>query len=146
VLALRDTGGPGLEPPEPLRARATKGSALALELVRLGTDGRLREPNAYAEGDRFKLSLTCPEADSGMSDLIVYQDGRAYFPWAAAQPTTCGNRRSLEGAFSISGSSEADVCVVLSDRAPDRGELARGAQALPERSVCARLPHSQTGR
>lgn len=143
VLSLR-VSGPGLEPP--VTTRAIKGGELALELVRLGADGRLRDPTAYAEGDLFKLTLTCPEARGGVSDLVVYQDGHAFFPWPAAQPTTCGNRRSLAGAFSIGGTSEATVCVVLSDRAPDRSELARGPHVLPERSACVKLPHFQTGR
>lgn len=132
--------GPGLDPPG--SHLAVKGGELSIELVRLGVDGRMREPTQYHPDDRFKVLVSCPPPWRGVVDVVVYQDDAASFPLDAQTLDECGNRRSLEGAFRIDGTGPATVCAVLAERGVDRRELASGVSALPERSVCQRLEPS----
>jgi hypothetical protein len=63
------------------------------------------------------------------------------FPLKAEHITRCGNRIPLSGAFYITGSTDATVCLMAdTSRAINRDELrARGPRALPELSVCERI-------
>ena len=133
VLLMLRLNGPQPEPP---RSHTIKGGELSLELVRLGPDGRLLESDRYRRDDRFKALLSCPGEASTEAELIVYQDGQAFFPLDPIRLAACGNRRSLPGAFRLDGTSKADVCVVVAKQAPDRARLARGKGELPEHSVC----------
>ena len=119
-----------------LKARTIKGGELSLELVRLGSDGRLLDSSRYHADDRFKVLINCPGETSVNVELIVYQDGQAFFPLDPIRLESCGNRRSLPGAFELDGTSHALVCVAVGERPLDRARLARGAGALPEQSVC----------
>jgi Putative zinc-finger len=133
VLLMIQLQGPQPEPP---RTRTIKGGELRLELVRLGADGRLLDSSRYQADDRFKALINCPGETSVNVELIVYQDGQAFFPLDPIRLESCGNRRSLPGAFELDGTSSALVCVAVGEQPLDRARLARGAGALPEHSVC----------
>lgn len=122
--------------PEPPHTRTIKGGELSLELVRLSTGGQLLDSSHYQPHDRFKALINCPGETSVNLELIVYQDGQAFFPLDPIRLESCGNRRSLPGAFELDGAADALVCVATSARPLDRKALARGAGALPEESVC----------
>jgi hypothetical protein len=117
----------------------TKGGDFAIELVRIDAEGRLLDSTHFAASDRFKVLLTCPPPWLGHADLVVYQDGRAFFPLSPQVVESCGNRRDLSGAFQLDGARPVSVCVAFAPAAIDRSRLAQGVRALPELSVCARL-------
>jgi hypothetical protein len=137
ALLLLTRPQPSAELPGP--RQRTKGGDFALELVRMDAAGRLLDPAHFAASDRFKVLLTCPPPWLGHADLVVYQEGRAFFPLSAQVIESCGNRRDLPGAFQLDGASPVNVCLALAPSAIDRSRLAQGARALPEMSVCARL-------
>jgi hypothetical protein len=128
-----------------LRAPA-KGGDFAIEVVRIDAEDRLRDATHFAASDRFKVLLTCPPPWVGHAEVVVYQDGRAFFPLAPQLAPSCGNRRKLAGAFQLDGASPASVCVALAPSAIDRNRLAQGPQALPELSLCARLEPTPSQR
>jgi hypothetical protein len=128
-----------------LRAPA-KGGDFAIELVRIDAQNQLRDATHFTPSDRFKVLLTCPAPWLGHADLVVYQDGRAFFPLAPQLIESCGNRRALAGAFQLDGASPASVCVALARSVIDRNRLAQGAQALPELSLCTRLEPTPSQR
>lgn len=137
-LLILTLSWPAPEAPEtalPPARLAIRGGELAIELVRQH-GGRLAEPSRFAPGDAFKALVTCPNRESVHVELVVYQHGRAYFPLPSVRLSSCGNRRTLPGAFSLDGESEAAVCVALYDAPGDREALSGGPQALPGASVC----------
>jgi hypothetical protein len=127
----RDHGG--LPPPR----LSTKGGEVSLTLVRERSGGVALDPSRFAEEDRFKALITCPGQGARWWELVVYQGGEAFFPVETAR-LDCGNQRPLPGAFSLSGSAPALVCLVPNEAAPlARAALARLApEALPEGTVC----------
>lgn len=135
ALAIR-LQGPHPEPP--IARRTIKGGELALELVRAARDGRLLEADGYTPDDRFRAQLSCPPGVATHADLVVYQDGRAFFPLDPIA-LACGNHRDVPGAFRIDGASPALVCVALAEHPIDRERIAEGFSALPELSACVRL-------
>ncbi|HKU42850.1 MAG TPA: zf-HC2 domain-containing protein [Polyangiales bacterium] len=135
ALALR-LQGPHPEPP--IARRSIKGGELALDLVRISGDGRLLDANGYTPADRFRVDITCPPGGASHAELVVYQDGRAFFPLDPAR-LECGNHRAMPGAFRIDGTSPALVCIALADGPLDRAGLAAGFESLPELAACLRL-------
>lgn len=139
LLALRPAierqSGDGVPP-----ARfGIKGGDVAVELVRKHRGALADDTAVFADGDVFKVLLTCPPPLAPHFDVVVYQDGRAHFPLAAGTLESCGNRRALSGAFTLDG-AEAVVCVALdAQRAPSRHAIGAGPSALPELSVCTRV-------
>ncbi|HEY2733017.1 MAG TPA: zf-HC2 domain-containing protein, partial [Polyangiales bacterium] len=113
------------EPSRPAARMRTKGGEFALELVRMDADGRQQTPTHFRAGDRFKVLLTSASEFHGWADVVVFQDGRAYFPIDRA-PLEGGNRRTLPGAFQLDGAAVVDVCAVWSESAIDRTQLERG--------------------
>jgi hypothetical protein len=134
--------GPDMEPPLSERRGSgvtdVKGGELALELVRVASDGRMREPGHFAPGDRFKVLFSCPPARTGALRLRVFQAGHVFEPLPPYQLENCGNRRSLPGAFSLDGSDRVSVCVILAGD-PAQVEQAREPGQLPKDSVCTRV-------
>jgi len=116
-----------------------KGGDVAVELVRKHQGALADDAAVFADGDVFKVLVTCPPPLAPHFDVVVYQDGRAYFPLSSGTLESCGNRRALSGAFTLDG-AEAVVCVALdAQRLPSRSALGRGAGSLPELSVCTRV-------
>jgi hypothetical protein len=134
LLMLRPTDEALRTPPSRVRV---KGGDLAVELVRRDARGVLADSARFASGDAFKVLVTCPPIEGPQRlEVVVYQGGQAYFPLDARALQACGNRRSVDGAFSLSGTSEARVCVALGAE-QSRATLALGPTELPEESVCA---------
>jgi hypothetical protein len=139
VLLVLRPASPGLEPPR--RTLTIKGGELAIGLVRERAGSIAHEPASFAQGDRFKVVLTCPPDLRPHVDVVVFQAGEAYFPLPRAHLAQCGNAVALPGAFALDGAVEAVVCAVISEReALSRAALgARGAAGLPTMSVCHKL-------
>lgn len=115
---------------------AVKGGELALQLVRERGGDIARDPHAFSEGDRFVAAVTCAPPARVHAELVVVQAGETFFPLAPAG-LQCGNLVQLPGAFELTGSAPADVCVVLADAPIDRTKLAGApAEALPEPHRC----------
>lgn len=137
----RPTPAPRPAPP-PARV-AVKGGELAIELVREHAGSTATDPSRFADGDRFKVLITCPPGQREV-DVVVEQDGERAFP-LAAQRIRCGNRVTLDGAFRISGSwAPVTVCAV----APERGRADRvflRATELPRlaNAVCVTVRYAR---
>jgi hypothetical protein len=118
-----------------------KGGEFAIELVREHAGVVANDPRVFTSDDRFKVLVTCPPSTSHHVDVVVFQGNDVDFPLKAERFASCGNRIPLPGAFYITGSTEATVCLVANaSRAVNRDELrARGPRALPELSVCERI-------
>jgi hypothetical protein len=129
-------------PPERI---GMKGGDVALELVRKRGDAIANDADVFADGDAFKVLLTCPPPLAPRFEVVVYQDGQAYFPLEGGVLPRCGNRRALGGAFTLDGPHDALVCVALGEHGvPARSALRRGPDALPALSVCTRVLPAST--
>ncbi len=94
-------------------------------------------PRGYREGDRFRLYVTSPFVETTPVEIVVFQEGDAFFPYPPERETAKGNRVSIPGAFSLTGEEPAILCVLLSTDLPERAELKdTGLAALPETAVC----------
>jgi hypothetical protein len=102
-----------------------KGDAIAFTLVRDDETIFAEAGGTFRGGDRFKALVTCPPGTRAHFDLVVYDSAGASFPLAAAPSLACGNEVPLAGAFRVTGGESVKVCLVWSDGAIDRGELAR---------------------
>jgi hypothetical protein len=108
-------------PPESLAG--AKGGELALTLLR-ERDGVVDAgPTTFRESDRFKALLTCAAAERVYWDLSVTQAGAIVFPWPPGPPLSCANQVPLPGAFRITGSVDAVVCVALARTRPSGTRL-----------------------
>jgi hypothetical protein len=142
MLALRaGLQGPPLDGGEQTgrdSGRAVKGGEIALQLVRERGGDVARDPRTFSHGDRFAALVTCPPSSvTGVHwDLVVFQVGEAFFPLTATDTLRCGNAVSLPGAFALTGSSPARVCVALAASPLDRDALRRGEGTLPEQHAC----------
>ena len=136
LLVIRPSG-PGVEPTELPRVIAVKGGELALSLVREHAGDVALDTTRFAVGDRFKVLLTCPPPMRPFVDVVVLQDGQAFFPFSATQLSECGNERALDGAFTLDG-GVALVCAIADEGAPvSRDALRRqGRAGLPALTVC----------
>jgi hypothetical protein len=135
AAALLLFGGPGTEPPA---RRHVKGGDFAIDLVRVDAGDQLQPATHFAPGDRFKALVTCPPSWRGVAGVSVYQSGKTYLPLAASALDACGNRRALEGAFSIDGSDRALVCVsFVADETAWRKQVR--SSDPPAGSVCIAL-------
>lgn len=131
VLLRIYVGGPPRQDgalPAPSRV-GFKGGELAISLVRERKGAILHDPTTFAPGDRFKALITCAPDQRLLWDLVVLQGEERSFPLKPAGPLLCGNRQPLPGAFTITGKLPAVVCLVASERQPDRG------QGLPSKGV-----------
>jgi len=124
----------------PLARFGIKGGDVAVELVRKHQGALADDATLFADGDVFKVLVTCPPPLTPHFDVVVYQAGQAYFPLAAGTLDSCGNRQALSGAFTLDGAGDVIVCVALdAQRVPSRTELGQGPDALPDLSVCTRV-------
>lgn len=86
------------------------GRGIAIDLVRERNDSIAYDPSAFASGDRFKVLVTCPPGVERYIDVVVLQDGETFYPLRPAR-IACRNRAPIPGAFRLSGSRPATVCV-----------------------------------
>jgi len=131
-------------PPAALKApspvTATKGGDLAISLVRLRGHIETENPTGFEDGDRFRLLLTTPYEDDIPIEVVVFQGNEAFFPYPTPLTAPPGNHRGVDGAFTLSGSDDALVCVIAGESIPPRETLeAGGPSRLPQNSVCQKL-------
>ncbi len=145
ALLLMTRPAPDASKPRAAADNATKGGELTLSLVRQHAGNSARDPALFAPGDSFSAQVTCPPQADQAWDLVVFQAGQAFFPLQPTAALVCGNHLSLPGAFTLSGSTPASVCVVLSNRVGvDRTELRRrGPAGLPATSACVIVAPTQ---
>jgi hypothetical protein len=113
----------------------TKGGAVAV-MVHGERGGR--DATRFADGERFKLLVTCPEWLSAKLHVLVFQDGQRYRPLADGGSFVCGNGVPWPGAFALDGAAPVDVCVTW-DVETERRVAARSPEALVPNIVCTRL-------
>ena len=95
------------------------------------------DPAVFASGDRFRVLVTCPPNQGHEWDVVVYQEGEAFFPFERGRQLQCGNDVSLPGAFRVTGASPVEVCLVMANPMPSRQRLAQATTAdLDERAIC----------
>lgn len=96
------------------------GGQVVLGVVRERSGSIRRDVTTYAAGDRWKLTLTCEDANLWV-DVAVVDPKSVDHPF---EPTrlTCGNEVVVPGAFEITGRDANIVCAILDpDAAPPRG-------------------------
>lgn len=119
---------------------SVKGGDMSMELLRLDAQGRQLAATHFAPGDRFKVSLSCAAEVAPEASVLVFQAGQTFVAMPPHALGSCGNHRTLPGAFRLTGESAAEVCVVLSDPGGAAALAnAREKAALPEPHACALL-------
>jgi hypothetical protein len=113
----------------------TKGGEMAL-VVHGEQSGASTE--SFAQGERFKLLVTCPGWLSGKLRVVLFQGGQRYQPLPPVQQLACGNLVPWPGAFALDGSEPVDVCVSYGED-PRAFAQASTARALEPTVVCTRL-------
>ena len=88
------------------------GDDLVLDLVRERAGEVAAAPVSFRDGDRFKLLVTCAAPGEVSVDVTVEQAGELFTPLERAR-IRCGNRVVLPGAFTLTGTAPARVCVTL---------------------------------
>ena len=130
----------GVLPPSQL---GIKGGDVVLTLLRERSGDVVENPEVYAARDRFKVLFTCPPNLEEPRDVLVFQDGEMSLPLRSNDAPGCGNRVPWPGAFTITGSSAATVCVVWGDTAArvQKGVLSptKATDLSDENTVCRRL-------
>jgi hypothetical protein len=118
-----------------------KGGELAIALVRQHAAALANDPSVFAAGDRFEVRVSCPADLHAHWDVVVFQAGEAFFPLQPEAPLHCANGVTLPGAFELTGSAAASVCVQLEAAHPlDRERVRRdGQRALSPASACTAL-------
>jgi hypothetical protein len=112
-----------------------KGGDLTVSLVRAHRGSTAVDATRFVSGDRFEVRVTCPPGNALRWDVVVLQGGEVFFPLTPSSSLHCGNNITLPGAFTLTGSTPAKVCVAThAHTALDRARLAR---VLPEMSACA---------
>jgi anti-sigma factor RsiW len=114
-----------------------KGDGVAFSLVRDDDQLIAEAGGVFRASDRFKALVTCPPEMRARFDVVVFEGGGATFPLESPSDFACGNDVPLPGAFRITGSEPARVCLVWGDQPIDRAMLShqRDESALP-RAVC----------
>jgi hypothetical protein len=118
-----------------------KGGELAIALVREHAATLANDASVFAAGDRFEVRLSCPADLQVHWDVVVFQAGEAFFPLQPVAPLRCANGVTLPGAFELTGSAAASVCVQIDAARPiDRERVKRvGQSALSQSSACTAL-------
>jgi hypothetical protein len=102
------------------------GGDLVVSIVRERGGEVALDATTYRPGDRFKLRVTCDRAVRVHADVVVFTNdggGAAAFPLPPAR-LTCGNQVVVPGAFAITGTAPATVCLAVDpDRPIDRPAL-----------------------
>jgi hypothetical protein len=117
-----------------------KGGEVAIELVRERRGVVSEGPVSFAEGDRFKVRLTCPPSMTDTFEVLVIQEQDVSRPLAPLGAVACGNGVPLAGAFSLTGSVPSSVCVAWGRAAALEGRLGNAQLAsLHGSAVCTTL-------
>jgi hypothetical protein len=117
-----------------------KGGELAIELVREHAGALANDPLVFAPGDRFEVRLSCPPQQRVYWDVAVFQGRDVYFPLQPEAALSCANGITLPGAFELSGSMPASVCVQIESHPLDRERARRdGVAGLARASACVVL-------
>lgn len=133
ILMLRPaTGRDESSPPESLRIR---GGDVQITLVRERGGEIVENPSGFEREDRWKVLLTCPPDPAASYALWIEQDGQTSRLPLDTDAIRCGNRVAIPGAFRITGSSDANVCVTWSSDTAPLG----GLEPESGESVCHRL-------
>lgn len=96
------------------------------------------DPSDVADGDRWKIQLTCAQGGAVWADVAVLQNGLTSHP-LSPQRLACGNEVVLPGAFRITGGG-AELCVALDDRPPPRTRWRRGERSGTVCRSLVRMP------
>jgi hypothetical protein len=132
LVLVRGPGAPPrLDEPYPPSRVAVKGGEVALTLVRDRVGTTVHHPTTYADGDRFKVLVTCPPGEL-VVDTVVFQGGTASFPFTAPRRVRCANLVPLPGAFAITGRDPARVCLVTAPEPIARDRSRRGTVCAAE--------------
>lgn len=124
--------------PNTLRVR---GGEVSLTLVR-ERDGMV-ETNAevFSTGDRWKVLITCPPGHPGPWAVWLIQDGRPSLALSDDGELRCGNRVPMNGAFHVTGTTEATLCAVwgIDALGPDESNPSVDTETLRSSAVCRTL-------
>jgi hypothetical protein len=125
----------------PPRLVHVKGGDVAIELVRERQGVVTPNPVSFAEGDRFKVKLTCPPSmTKDTFEVLVIQGQDASRPLAPLGAVVCGNGVALPGAFSLTGAAPSSVCVAWGGAARTEGRLgSKELASLRGSAVCETL-------
>ena len=105
----------GVEPSENNILFGVKGSAPAVSLVR-NHGGLISEnPETYSDGDIFNVQITCSEINPIDWEIAIFQEKQIYYPYSEHPRLTCGNKISIPGAFSLTGTVPTTVCLLMGD-------------------------------
>ncbi|HEX6242864.1 MAG TPA: hypothetical protein VFZ61_18250 [Polyangiales bacterium] len=133
VLKPRPTEpGPTPTTPAAVPDDNVKGEGMFLHLL---SDRQGPSPRMFTSGERFKLEISCPPRLGGSLRLFVFQGEEVFEPLPLSAPLTCGNLVPWPGAFVLTGSDPADVCVSW---ARELGDV-RSVEDLGSDSSCTRL-------
>lgn len=136
LLMYRQPGSERTQAVPPARI-AIKGGEIAIGLVRDRDGVQVQDPRHFTPADRFRVLLTCPPGAATRWDVLVFQAGTVSFPLPGG-PLACGNALALPGAFRLTRSDPATVCVLLDP--PARAQLQGTSPAgLPGLHVCQQL-------
>ncbi|HUU03258.1 MAG TPA: zf-HC2 domain-containing protein [Myxococcota bacterium] len=124
--------------PAPARI-AYKGGELSMALVRERAGATLNDPETFMPSDRFMVLVTCPPGEELFWDLVVFQNGQPSFPLDPKGVLACGNRLPLPGAFRLTGSIPAAVCLLTAPQAVKRADIAANPEKLPRNTICLAL-------
>ncbi len=117
-----------------------KGGKPTLSLLREHRGDVATDPAVYVSGDRFRILVSCDSPTTSEWDVVVYQDGEAYFPFDSGQTMACGNETAIPGAFRVTGSSPVTICLVLGQPLPLRNSLeASSPEDLNENAICQQV-------
>jgi anti-sigma-K factor RskA len=138
-VSIHPTNQPDGAPPP--RLLHVKGGDVSIELVRERHGVVTPNPVSFAEGDRFKVKLTCPPSmTKDTFEVLVIQAQDASRPLAPLGAVACGNGVALPGAFSLTGAARTSVCVAWGGTAQTDGRLgSKELAALRGSAVCATL-------
>lgn len=123
---------------------ATKGGDVAISLVRKRKGRTLHNPTTFRPKDRFKVLVTCPPPKFYYVEVVVIQGDRRFFPLPSGEPSLCGNRIPLPGAFHLTGKKPTTICAVLSPQILARKVFAKKRMLLwPGLTVCTEVIRSR---
>jgi hypothetical protein len=103
-------------------ARVKGVGEVLVDVVRERSGTIRQDVRTFAEGDRFKIVVTCPPQHTATFDVDVREAGNDTYdhPIPTAQ-LACGNRVVLPGAFTLGGKHAHRVCVHVTSSTNDRG-------------------------
>jgi hypothetical protein len=94
-----------------------------------------RQPTTFAQGERFKLLVTCPPGSGRPLSVVVFQGGQRAEPLGGTRELACGNLVPWPGAFVLDGEEPATVCVTWASSR----SAATSARELGSEAVCETL-------